>query len=247
MDYLRRCLRRRPTALDVYRHILAFSSTIHDRIYLLNDRRDLFDVRFSGLERLHERSATQGGLFLFGAHLGSFEVLRAASQDQPGPRVFMAMYSENARQVNRMLAAVNPTAMHDIIELGHIDAMLTVHRRLEDGAVVGVLADRAAGPDHFIRVPFLGSPARFPSGPFRMAAMLRRPVFFMTALYRGGRRYDLHFELLADFSQPVDHRDAAARVLLDSYVAALERHCRSAPYNWFNFSDFWGSADQDET
>jgi len=24
-----------------------------------------------------------------------------------------------------------------------------------------------------------------------------------------------------------------------AYVASLERHSRSSPYNWFNFFDFW--------
>jgi predicted LPLAT superfamily acyltransferase len=23
------------------------------------------------------------------------------------------------------------------------------------------------------------------------------------------------------------------------YVARIEHHCRNAPYNWFNFYDFW--------
>jgi predicted LPLAT superfamily acyltransferase len=27
--------------------------------------------------------------------------------------------------------------------------------------------------------------------------------------------------------------------MLTRYVQALERHCRAAPYNWFNFFDFW--------
>jgi predicted LPLAT superfamily acyltransferase len=33
-------------------------------------------------------------------------------------------------------------------------------------------------------------------------------------------------------------RDAIAH-----YVALLEAHCRSDPYNWFNFYDFWHGAD----
>ena len=241
-DYLRRCLQRQPTLLDVHRHVLAFSATIHDRIYILNDRCDLFDLRLSGAERLHADIGAQRGVFLFGAHLGSFEILRAAARTLPGLRVFMAMYPDNAREVNRMLAAIHPSALQDIIELGHVDSMLRVHQSLTQGGVIGVLADRAVGPSHFVRVPFLGSPAQFPSGPFRMATILRRPVYFMAGLYRGGNRYDLHFEWLTDFSRPVDHRNDAERELLAGYVAALERHCRAAPHNWFNFYDFWRSA-----
>ncbi len=245
-DYLARCLERPATWLDVYRHFLAFASTIHDRVYLINDRHGLFDIRTSGAEALHAAHASQQGLFLFGAHLGSFEVLRSLAREQPGMRVCMAMYPENARQINTLLAAINPQAMQDIIVLGQLDAILSIRNKLEDGAMVGVLADRAAGADQYISVPFLGAPADFPTGPLRMAAVLRHPVYFMTGLYRGGNRYDVHFELLADFSSVgAGGRDAAVREVLARYVAALERHCKAAPYNWFNFYEFWEPRHRD--
>ena len=46
--YLRRALRRAPTPLDRYRHIFWFASAIHDRVFLLNDRYDMFDVAIEG-------------------------------------------------------------------------------------------------------------------------------------------------------------------------------------------------------
>ncbi len=238
--YLARCLGKPATWLDLYRHFLTFASTIHDRVYLLNDRHDLFNIQTLGADALSDLHTGKQGFFLFGAHLGSFEVLRALARDQPNLKVAMAMYPENARQINEALAAINPRAMQDIIALGKVDAILSIHNRLEEGAMVGILADRTTGPDQYLTVPFLGAPARFPTAPFRMAAILRRPVYFMTGLYRGGNRYDVHFELLADFS-PNDKRgrDALVRETLVCYVSALERYCQAAPFNWFNFYDFW--------
>ena len=32
---------------------------------------------------------------------------------------------------------------------------------------------------------------------------------------------------------------------LARYVATLEALCREAPYNWFNFFDFWGEDEAD--
>jgi predicted LPLAT superfamily acyltransferase len=76
-----------------------------------------------------------------------------------------------------------------------------------------------------------------------MAAMLGHPVYFMTGRYCGGNRYEVHFEPLADFAEvPRHQRDAAVRETLQKYVATLERHCKAAPYNWFNFFEFWESA-----
>jgi predicted LPLAT superfamily acyltransferase len=246
-DYLRRVLNRPARWRDVYRHVFDFASTIHDRIYLLNERFDLFDIRVQGGEHVDAALARGGGAFLIGAHLGSFEVVRAIGRTRPDLRVAVMMYEENARNINAILATVNPVAKHDVISLGHADSMIKARECLDDDCMIGVLADRtflSEDRDSVERLPFLGKPAAFPLGPLRMAAMLRSPVIFMTGLYRGGNRYDVHFEPLADFSA-ARGSERAANVLaaLERYVALLEKYCRAAPYNWFNYFDFWHAGD----
>ncbi|WP_018153048.1 LpxL/LpxP family acyltransferase [Leeia oryzae] len=238
--YLARVLGRKPTLRERYRHILTFATTIHDRLYLLQDRFDLFEISLAGADELHAHNQRGQGLLLLGAHLGSFEVLRAMARHKPDLQMRMAMYSENARQINQALGTINPAAVPDIIELGSLDAMLQVHHELKRGALVGILADRASGPDEYVALPFLGRTARFPTGPFRMAVMLAQPVYFMTGLHVGGNRYQVHFELLADFADGKPHdRQQAVQMLMTRYVEALAAHCRARPANWFNFYDFW--------
>jgi predicted LPLAT superfamily acyltransferase len=238
--YLYRALGRWANWTDGYRHVFSFATTIHDRIYLLNERFDLFDIEVVGAEALHEALARQPGAMLIGAHLGSFEVLRAAGRGQAGLKVAMLMYEENARKINATLEAINPLATQDIIPLGRMDSMLEARDKLEAGYLVGMLADRSLGDDATAECLFLGEPAPFPLGPWRLAAMLRRPVFFMAGLYLGGNRYQLHFVPLADFSAtPRGERDAAIAAAMQRYADCLTRFCRLAPYNWFNFFDFW--------
>lgn len=227
----------------VFRHFLSFASCIHDRVYLINDKFELFDIRIHQEHLIFDLTADQKGVFLMGAHVGSFEVLRAIGRRRPGLRVAMVMFEENARKINAALNAINPAAQQDIVALGHADSMLKVHELIEGGSVVGMLADRCLNHDSTRPVPFLGESAEFPVGPFRMAAILRRPVLFMVGLYGGGNRYDIHFETLADFSNiPAGGREAAVQAAMARYAALLETHCRAAPYNWFNFFDFWQSA-----
>jgi predicted LPLAT superfamily acyltransferase len=118
--------------------------------------------------------------------------------------------------------------------------MLKVRERLDEGAFVGILGDRTLGNEPLQEVSFLGSRAYFPVGPMRAAALLGRPMIFMLGLYRGGNRYQLVFELVTDFSS-VDRseRPAAIADAIARYAALLEKYCRSDPYNWFNFFDFW--------
>jgi predicted LPLAT superfamily acyltransferase len=242
-NYLRRALGRPPHWHDLYRHFFTFAATIHDRVYLVNRRFDMFDFEVHGEDTLRRLLAGGKGLFLMGAHLGSFEVIRAIGRKHTDLRIAMVMHQDNAQKINAMLAAINPEAVQDIIGLEHIDSMLKVRERLDEGCVVGMLADRSPGNDTLYPVQILGTNANLPSGPFRMAALLRRPVVFMTGLYLGGNRYAIHFDPLADFSTVArGQRDAALEVAITRYAALLDQYCRKAPYNWFNFFDFWQPA-----
>jgi predicted LPLAT superfamily acyltransferase len=241
-DYLRRVLGRPASLSDVYRHVFTFASTIHDRVYLMNTRFDLFDIRPHGQTLIDAALANGRGAFLMGGHLGSFEIIRALGRTRPDLRVVITMFEENARKINATLEAINPAAQPEVIRLGKIDSMLAVRERLDENCMVGMLADRTLleNPAATRRLPFLGEPATFPLGPLYMAAMLKRPVIFMTGLYRGGNRYDVHFETLADFSDvSAATREAAIDAALTRYVALLERYSRAAPFNWFNYFDFW--------
>jgi predicted LPLAT superfamily acyltransferase len=242
LNYLPRALGRPAYWLDLYRHFFCFAATIHDRIYLINRRYDLFNIDIQGKENIRPLIDEGKGVFLMGAHLGSFEVMRAIGRQVPGLRVAMVMHEDNAQKINSMLAAINPEAAMDVIPLGHIDSMLQVQERLDDGMLVGMLSDRTLGNEPMVSINLLGSDAGLPIGPFRMAALLRRPVVFMVGLYLGGNRYQVHFETLADFSQiPSGQRDHAVEMAIARYAELLNRYTRLAPYNWFNFFDYWQS------
>jgi predicted LPLAT superfamily acyltransferase len=176
---------------------------------------------------------------LLGAHLGSFEVIRTAGRAR-GFKVSMVMYEENARKIGQLLEAINPALQMEVIGLGKIDSMIKVEAALDRGEIVGMLADRTIRGGGTVSCPFLGEPAAFPVGPIRIAAMLKRPIALMFGIYRGGNRYEVHFERLEGLEQiPGRQRDAAIERILQRYAARLEHYCRSAPCNWFNFYDFW--------
>ena len=244
--YLSLALGRAPGLLDIYRHFLTFASTVHDRVFLLNDRFAAFEIEVVGIGQLESAIQAQGGVFLFGAHLGSFEAIRAVARQhgRQDLRICLAMYEENARRINSILAAINPANAPEVIPLGKLDSMLTVHHRLGEGALVGILADRSLATDDCVSLTFMGHPAQLPVGPFRMAAMLKRPIVFMTGLYRRSGRYEIHFEQIADFTRvSPKNREAAIMQAIENYAIALESYCRKAPLNWYNFYDFWKAPD----
>jgi predicted LPLAT superfamily acyltransferase len=245
--YLAHALGRPPRWRERYAHLHHFAATVLDRVYLLQQRFDDFRVTPNGAEHLYRLVEGGRGALLLGAHLGSFEALRTLGEGRRGLRVAMLMYEHNARQINATLRAIAPDLPLHIIGLGRPGAMLELRDWLDAGGVGGLLGDRtldggASQRQGLHRLPFLGAPAVFSDGPFRLAAMLRRPVLFMAGLYHGGNHYELRFLPVADFSQraasPAE-QEAALLAALHRYVAILEGICHETPYNWFNFYDFW--------
>lgn len=251
-QYLARALEQRVHWWHVYRHIHHFAATVLDRVYFLQGRFDEFDVRSTDVdaEAIQAPITSGQGALMVGAHLGSFEALRSIGEDS-GLKVAMLMYEDNARLINATLAAIAPEVRLHTIALGRPGAMLALRHWLDQGGIAGLLGDRTlpaqSDRSRTVWLPFLGTPAKFSDGPFRLAAMLRRPVIFMTGLYLGGRRYELRFTELADFRE----RPAGGAAELDdrilqamrAYVGLLESLCRESPYNWFNFFDFWATDD----
>ena len=238
-QYLSRVLGRKAGLADSFRHYHTFASILLDRVFLLHDQFSRFDVRIHGAEVIDEMITGGTGCVLLGAHLGSFEIVRAGGRAR-GLKVSMVMYEENARKVGAVLEAINPDLRSEIIPLGTVDSILKVEAALARGEVVGMLADRTLKGRDTVSCHFLGGEARFPTGPIRVAAMLKRPMALMFGLYRGGNRYEIHIERFANLTQ-VDgrERDPGIEILVRRYAGRLEHYCRLAPYNWFNFYDFW--------
>jgi predicted LPLAT superfamily acyltransferase len=240
--YLGRVLGRPVRFADVFRHYWTFAATLLDRVFLLEGRWDAFDVRLHGAAALGEIVARGRGCILLGSHLGSFEALRAAAVFGARWPFAMLMDNANAQKVARTFAALNPELAATIIESGAPDSLIRAKERMDEGALLGILGDRLRPRDRAIACPFLGGTAAFPASPFVIAGVLRASVVLCFGLYGGGRRYDLHFEVLRDpLELPRAERDAAVAAAAREYAARLEHYARLAPYNWFNFFDFWAA------
>ena len=242
--YLRRVTGRRPNLFQVYRHIFTYSTVIMDRLFFLADRAEELELNLHGVEAFDTLAEAGQGFILASGHLGSFEALRVLAVSQQKLPLKILMFMENTQQLNAFLQEINPEIWESVIPLGSPGAMLEVKEWLEKGGIVGILADRITQGDKLTRIEFLGAEADFPLGPWLLAGVMKVPVMLSFALYRGRGAYDVHFELLSERREPgAGDRNAAAADLARAYAARLEAYCRMAPYNWFNFFDFWASPE----
>ena len=141
--YLRRALEREPRLLDLFRLWFAFSSTILDRVFLTSGRTEGYRFDIEGLDGLKSVLAEGRGCLLLGAHMGSFEALRAVADAGSPVELAVLMHEANARRAQSLANAFGgPSHAAAVIPLGTTDAMLRAHEVLGRGGMVGLLADR---------------------------------------------------------------------------------------------------------
>ncbi len=241
-EYLERLHGTAPTRRDVYRHLVTFAHVTLDRVFMLRgDTRGLEFTR-TGDEYVQTLARERTGAIFLGAHLGSFEAMRAKAEGDHIPLNILG-YFANSKVVTALFEALNPDLSARVIHIepGTVGFILEARGRLADGELVAIHGDRVGLNESTIEVDFLGAKARFATGPLTMAAVLRCPVYLTFGLYQAPNRYDLHCEPFADrVVLPREDREAALQEYVQRYAKRLEVYCRKAPLNWFNFFDFWG-------
>jgi len=241
-DFLTRALGKRPTSWQVMKHIHAFAAITLDRIFLLARGEKDFDITVEGLEALEAALAKGHGALLVGSHQGSFEALRALSSRRSDVSLRVVLDKQKTRDMTELLEALAPEIGANVIDSSQGGASITLAmaEACGRGEMVALLADRGREHEVLRRTPFLGEPAPFPVGPWLVAHTLRVPVVLCFGLYEGGNRYRLVFEHFADrVDVPRHDRAQALDALLARYAQRVEHYVHVAPYNWFNFYDFW--------
>ncbi len=252
MDYLRTlwATPRGPAALGgppnwrhVFRHLHEFAENILDRMVVWSGDVDRICIDDQGTEHLLELVRERRGGILLGSHLGSYDMLRLLSAKKEIV-VNVLMFTRHAERINAFFERLHPGLEMRLIhfEPGSVSAAFEIKAAIERGEFVGILGDRVweAERDRSVSVPFLGRPARFPLGPFLLQAVLGCPLLLTVCVRTGPGRYAASAQPFAP-AGTVPRRDRAkhAEELALRYAAALEEWCVRAPYQWFNFFDFW--------
>jgi predicted LPLAT superfamily acyltransferase len=123
-----------------------------------------------------------------------------------------------------------------------VDTVLRIRAAIARGEIVAMLGDRVepGAMGRSCQVPFLGGSALIPQAPYLLAGLLGCPLFFMVALRSGPGRYRVIAEVLAERVElPREDREKRIQELAIRYAERLEHYCTTAPYQWFNFFDFW--------
>lgn len=243
--------RRRPGWREVYRHMFTFGAALLDKLAAWVGEINETNTDFRGREHFEALVRSGRGGLIVASHLGNSEVSRALGTTLTGGRINVLVHTKHSGNFNRVMRQVNPASVVDLIQVTEIDpgVAMMLNEKVANGEFVVIVGDRTPvvqGADgavgRYSWASFLGRLAPFPQGPFILAGLLKCPVLTMFCLKREGR-YRIEFEPFADeIRLPRGERQAALDGYIARYAARLEGQCLTAPYQWFNFFDFWGQA-----
>lgn len=243
--YLRRILGHEPVFAERFRHYHTFACTLLDRVYVLAGQDGRLDIQVHGLEVLERYVRSGQSCILVGAHLGSFEIIRAVGRTRGGLKVKALMHGERTPLIAGLYRRLNPALHEDIVDMGNPASLLGLGAHVAQGGMLALLGDRSIHGDKRVLCEFLGEPAYFPQAPVLLGQIFKLPLLLFVCLHRGWGRYEVYFEVLTDAppSLPRGQREAAAQEIMQRYTGRLAHYCRLDPYNWFNFHDFWRIED----
>ena len=118
-------------------------------------------------------------------------------------------------------------------DMSHIFLLSNVVR---DGNIASIPGDRIFGSRKFVECQFMGSPARFPLGPFRLAAVRQAPIVAIFVMKESWTSYRIFVRRLDSSDQG---QKPTALGLAQQFADNLEDVVRCYPEQWFNYFDFW--------
>ncbi len=254
-DYLMRAwraglLRRRPGLIDGFRHFLTFSWAALDKLVAWSGgiKREDVDGAGDGASEgaLGEARRSGRGALILTAHLGNPEVIRAIASTAGKFRINVLVHTGHAEMFNRVVQRFAPDSPVRLVQVSDIDLAMAMRlsAAVERGEWIVMTGDRVAVKatgSSSVPVDFLGAAAPFATGPYILASALRCPTFTLFCLKRG-KRYTVDFEPFADpVELPRGRRDEAIRRYAQMFALRLERALARAPFQWFNFYDYWPS------
>ena len=240
--YLKKVLPNKPSFIHVWKHFYTFARVSVDRLYFLSGRTEKFDIHLSGNAQIDELFKRKQGGFLVVSHVGSFEVMRVMAAQNCAPPIHILLDRDHNPNVMKVIERLSPDLASRIVDARTPapQLALTLNEIVQSGGLVGIMVDRAREQEKTQDLLFLNETAQFPVNPWLIALMLNAPIISCMGIFMGGNKYFVEFEHLHDGARVSKKlRQETMLMLMTRYFSRIEEHLKQAPFNWFNFYEFW--------
>ena len=224
--------------IKLYQNYFIFGQTLLDKVIVMAGFGNSFSYEFDGEENLRQIvSGGKGGILISG-HVGNWEAAGHLLK-RLDTRVNVVMYDGEHQKIKDYLDEVTGGRNFNVIVIkDNISHVYAIGEALQKNELVCLHADRfVEGTKTSVR-NFLGAEARFPVGPFALAATFKVPVSLVFAFKDSATHYHFYGSNLFR-KEPAMDRAEYTELLTHTFVTDLERMVKKYPEQWFNYYNFW--------
>lgn len=227
---------------DLFRHYYGFGMSLVDRFVFLSGRKTSLRYTGAGEELIAQAVARGTGVILLSAHVGNYELAGNLLHDRIQATINIVALDNEAEQMRRVYSPLLSNRRLKLITVtaDQVDVTVQILRALRQGEIVCFHGDRVLDQRSEL-LPFLGHPARFPIGPYAVAAIARCPIIPFFVVKNGLRTYAMTAYDPIDIPEcSREERPAALRAAACRFANVLETIVRAHPREWHNYYPFWG-------
>ena len=224
--------------VKVYQNYYVFALTLLDKVIVMGGIENKFTYQFEGEENLRAIVKGRRGGILLSAHVGNWEAAGHLLR-RLDTRINVVMYDGEHQGIKAYMERVTGGRNLNVIvikdDMSHVYAIGEALRKNE---LICIHADRFLEGNKTVLMEFLGGRARFPEGPFAMAAAFNAPVSIVFAFKETSMHYHFYGSPLIQRTE-MESKEAFVIRLMGTFIQQLEQKMQLYPDQWFNYYNFW--------
>lgn len=220
-----------------YKNHCAFSQVVIDKFAMYAGKK--FNITIDGYDQFLLLSEQIPGFVQLSSHIGNYEIAGyslVAKKKRFNALVFGGEKESVMANRSKMFKDNNIRMIPMMADMSHL---FVIDQALSDGEILSMPADRVFGSQKSFSIDFFCARARFPQGPFLLAAMRDVPMLFVSVMKTSATKYHIlvhKIECKVKGSTRIKAADLA-----NQYVVLLEETVKQYPAQWYNYFDFWAN------
>lgn len=217
-----------------YKNHCAFSQVVIDKFAMYAGK--IFQITIDGYDQFQLLSEQPSGFVQLSSHIGNYEIAGyslVAKNKRFNALVFGGEKESVMANRSKLFDGNNIRMIPMMADMSHL---FVIDQALSDGEILSMPADRVFGSQKAFSLDFLGDKAKFPQGPFLIAAMRNVPMLFVSVMKTAAKKYHITVQRI-DFNTEGNTRTKATD-LATKYVKIFEETVRKHPAQWYNYFDF---------
>ncbi|WP_426669424.1 hypothetical protein ACPPVU_24820 [Mucilaginibacter sp. McL0603] len=221
----------------VYINYNLLGQSLIDKVVIMSGIPNKLTFEFDGINNLHHIASLKKGGLLLTAHIGNWEAARHLLNEIDARINVVVFDGEDEGIKEYMESVVGKSVLNLIVIKDDMSHIFEISNAFLNDELVCMPADRYLESNKTTKLKFLGEDARFPLGPFMLAAKFGVPVSFVYGMKESTFHY--HFFASEVKEYPDLEQDVVVQQMMADFVEDMEIKVKAYPEQWYNYYNFW--------